>query len=256
MNSATLPRTSTGSLLIPLGGLGAPIASISLASAGDMGFGEDANRSRRELWLLDNGFDPHGSAYADLVHSRRVVDAPSPRHSLGVQADGIIAPSPVPCEMRPDMTTCLVITVADCMPIFLYDSGTGAFGLLHSGWRGTGILSESIDAMKRLYGTHPKDVHASFGPRIGPCCYLVDEDRAASYSNEFGSECVSWVDGRPHIDLVAANLGIANRLRLGSVYVEQACTACDKRFGSFRRQGPERFTRMAVALGYKTGLNE
>lgn len=250
MNSGNYSTTTQDSLLIPLGGYQAPVAMISLAAAGDMGFGDDHNRDRREHWLHAKGFDPMGSASADLIHSRLVFEASSPRLSDGVQADGLLAPA-IGNVSSYDKTTCLVITVADCMPIFLYDAGTAAFGLLHSGWRGTGILAEAVNTMRRLYGSNPADVHAAFGPRIGACCYAVDEERAQAFADEFGADCVTRVAGRPHIDLVAANLGIADKLNLGSVHVEPGCTSCDKRFGSYRRQGPGCFTRMAVVLGYK-----
>jgi hypothetical protein len=44
--------------------------------------------------------------------------------------------------------------VADCLPIFVYDRRGGAFALLHSGWKGTGI---------------------------GACCYAVDAARAEGF---------------------------------------------------------------------------
>lgn len=257
MNSGNVSASLQDSLLIPLGGAGAPVAMMSLVAAGDMGFGDDHNRDRRELWLQAQGFDPQGSASVDLVHSRIVIEAPSPSHSRGVQADGLLAPAlgetqATSGEAGLEKTSCLVITVADCMPIFLYDAGSGAFGLLHSGWRGTGILAEAVVAMKRLYGTRASQLRVAFGPRIGACCYAVDEDRAIAFAHEFGSGCVKRLEGRPHIDLLAANLEMAQRLGLGAVSVASGCTSCDKRFGSFRRQGAGHFTRMAAVLGYRT----
>jgi copper oxidase (laccase) domain-containing protein len=163
------------------------------------------------------------------------------------EADGLVSPGRVAGGAP---VGCLVITVADCMPIFLFDSGTGAFGLLHSGWKGTGILAEAVRVMGRLYGTKPADVSAVLGPRIGACCYVVDEARAAEFSGEFGAAAVVRADGRPRLDLVAANLAIADALGLGAVDVMDGCTSCDARFGSFRRQGAGRFTRMAAAIGY------
>jgi len=237
-------------LRIPLPGAGAPAAVMSLACAGDMGFGDDGNRSRRSAWLRDSGFDAERAASVDLVHSRVVAEAATPAAARGREADGMVAPRFN--AAAEDSTACLVITVADCMPIFLFDAGTGAFGLLHSGWKGTGILAEAVSAMGRLYGTAPRDVSAAFGPRIGACCYVVDEARARAYADEFGSGAVVRDGGSPRLDLVAANLGIADRLGLGSVSVVEGCTCCDGRFGSYRRQGAARFTRMAAAIGYGT----
>lgn len=255
----TVNIDTPATLLVPLPGAGAPKAAMSLAAAGDMGFGDDGNRSRRDGWLRTQGFDPRRSAAVDLVHSRIVMEANTLRDVYGPdgirrEADGLVtagrpgaAPSAFSDEARVDS---LVITVADCMPIFLYDQGTGAYGLLHSGWKGTGILAEAVSLMRRRYGTRPADLAVAFGPRIGACCYVVDEARAALFSAEFGAAAVVRTDGKPRLDLVAANTALAEDLGLGSVRLVEGCTSCDHGFGSFRRQGAGRFTRMAAAIGY------
>lgn len=247
------------SMTVSLPGADAPKAVMSLAAAGDMGFGDDGNRSRRNGWLCTEGFDPDHSAAIDLVHSRIVIEANRTRDvftpgGIRREADGMVTagrmcavPGPTPEEARVDS---LVITVADCMPIFMYDQGSGAYGLLHSGWKGTGILSEAVSMMQRLYGTRPADLAVAFGPRIGACCYVVDESRAAIFSGEFGTAAVVRAEGKPRLDLVAANMALADSLGIGSVQLLDGCTSCDPSFGSFRRQGAGRFTRMAAAIGY------
>ncbi|MBN2875937.1 MAG: polyphenol oxidase family protein, partial [Spirochaetales bacterium] len=224
---------------------------LSLAAAGDMGFGDDDNRPRRSAWLESLGFNPGRAASVNLVHSRSVVIVNDPADSRGVEADGLVTRGLA--EAEPSGPSCLVITVADCMPIYLYDEGSGAYGLLHSGWQGTGILTEAMRLMKSSFGTRAADVSAVFGPRIGSCCYLVDEARADAFSRKFGANAVLRSDehqGKPRLDLVAANMTLAERAGIGRVDVMDDCTACDVRFGSFRRQGPTAFTRMAAVIGY------
>ena len=242
---ATHPAATDTSLIIPLAGNGAPQAFLSLLAAGDMGFGDDENAGRRGAWLASLGFDPRLSMSTDLVHSRTVVVATSPSGMRGMEADGMIAPP----TLLPGAS--LVITVADCMPIYMYDSGSGAFGLLHSGWKGTGILANALRLMSERYGTQARDVSVSFGPHIGACCYRVDTERASVFASEFGSAAVRWDDGSPSLDLVVANMDLAEALGIGSVHVVDACTFCDDNFGSFRRQGAGHFTRMAAVLGYQ-----
>jgi copper oxidase (laccase) domain-containing protein len=136
------------------------------------------------------------------------------------------------------------------MPIFVYDPDSGAYGLLHSGWKGTGILAEAIGLMGRLYGSRPGNLSVTFGPCIGSCCYVVDEERARAFESEFGSAAVDRPDGRPRLNLVEANRALADALGVVDPAIAGSCTCCDGRFGSFRRQGPSSFTRMAVAIGY------
>jgi len=243
VNALDTTGARSEALRLPLRGSGAPTAVISLAAAGDMGFGDDGNRSRRRAWLAARGFDPDAAASADLIHSRTVLEATEPSSRGGREGDGLVTGGAGPVRS-------IVMTVADCMPIFVFDRGSGAFGLLHSGWKGTGILAEAVRLMRRLYGSRPESLSVTFGPCIGPCCYVVDEDRARAFEAEFGAAAVDRPDGRPRLNLVAANRALADSLGIVEPTVAGGCTCCDGRYGSFRRQGPAAFTRMAVAIGY------
>lgn len=211
-----------------------------------MGFGDDGNRPRRCAWVRSLGFDPDRVAHPDLVHSRLVVRVDPDAGFKPVEADGLVTR-----RSADGASVALVVTVADCMPIFIWDRVTGAYGMLHSGWKGTGILGNSLRLMTLSYGTRARDLVVVLGPSIGSCCYTVDDDRAATFSREFGDESVvRGDDGRPRLDLVAANRRIASDAGIETVLSLHSCTACDDRFGSFRRQGPARFTRMAAVIGY------
>ena len=143
----------------------------------------------------------------------------------------------------------LGITVADCLPIFLWDPVTGARGVLHSGWKGTGIVSEALALLKKAYGVSLETLLVTLGPSIGGCCYDVPEERAAAFIRDFGAEAAKRREGRWYIDLKAANLGILKREGVLSVLAMPDCTRCDDRFGSFRRQGKPGFTRMLAIIG-------
>ncbi|TXT43965.1 MAG: hypothetical protein FD137_1690 [Spirochaetes bacterium] len=140
----------------------------------------------------------------------------------------------------------LAVTVADCMPIWLFDRRFSAYGILHSGWKGTGILSLAVDRMRKEFGCSKDDILAILGPSIGSCCYMVDAERAAVFSAEFGESSIAERpgEGEVYLDLRKANLGIAERIGLGAVLDIDLCTACASSLGSFRRQGSQAFTRM------------
>ncbi len=222
-----------------------PKALLSFASAGDMKFGEPGSASNRERFLRGSGMDParvHGMA---LAHSRRVLfpsrgEAASELARESGGADGIVLH---------DEDSAASITVADCMPIWILDRGSGAFGLVHSGWRGTGILAAAVRAMTARLGSDPSSIALILGPAIGPCCYAVPEERAARFSAEFGFACVRRSEGAFYLDLRAANLSMAENLGVGRVLSFSACTSCDDRLGSYRRQGGASFTRMLAVCG-------
>lgn len=236
-------------ILLPEPWRGAPAAMISLRVAGDMGLRDPSNEARRSAWLYARGFDPERAAYPDMSHSRDVVEVHDAKAARGVAADGMVCAG---LESR----ACLLITVADCVPIFVYDRGSGAFGLLHSGWKGTGILAEGLRAIASRFGSRPSDIAITLGPSIGVCCYRVDEKRAAAFEAEFGSGAVRRDDNGARLDLVEANKAIAAKAGIGSVLALGICTACDERFGSYRREGPGGFTRMAAVLGFPASARE
>jgi hypothetical protein len=155
------------------------------------------------------------------------------------EADGLVTDAP-------GLT--LTVTVADCMPIVLADSHRRGYGLLHSGWRGTGILEVAVDRLATEFGVNPADLTALFGPCICSDCYPVPRERAAYFRRTFGPNAAKERSGRWFLDLRQANLAIARQIGIGTVVVYDDCTACTDAFGSYRRQGPDRFTRMLVAL--------
>jgi len=173
------------------------------------------------------------------IHSRRtrVVSVPG---EVGNPADGLLSNHP---------DAFLAVSVADCLPIFLRDSVTGSFGVVHSGWRGTGIVTEAVILMSERFGTDPADLHVCIGPGIGSCCYAVPEERARYFEETFGAESVRRDGGEWFLDLRSANLVLLRRAGVASVTVVDTCTRCTTFLCSYRRQGPDAFTCMAAFIG-------
>jgi len=78
----------------------------------------------------------------------------------------------------------VAVRAADCVPLLMADSVTGAVAAVHAGWRGTAARAAvaALNAMKREYGTHPTNVVAAIGPSIGPCCYTVGSDLVDAFA--------------------------------------------------------------------------
>ncbi len=219
---------------------------VSLSPAGDMGLNGVGSGPRRASFLESQGIDASRLATVSMAHTRDVVLAKSAGAVSGA-ADGLAT------RVR-DLG--LSITVGDCLPICLFDTEHEALALLHSGWRGTGIVVSALDLMSREWGTRPSAVAASLGPCIGSCCYSVDAERARAFDAEFGApaqavgeRAVRFIGTQPFLDLQGANIGLLAGQGVRSVAVCEACTYDDKRLGSFRREGAGTFTRMmAVAV--------
>lgn len=70
----------------------------------------------------------------------------------------------------------LGIYVADCCAVFLVDPVTGAFGVVHSGRKGTEgrIIVRAIDLMEERYGASPEHIVVQLSPCIRPPAYEID----------------------------------------------------------------------------------
>ncbi|MDR1059326.1 MAG: polyphenol oxidase family protein [Treponema sp.] len=225
---------------------------ISSRSAGSMGAPGTGNAP--EGFYRSLGLDPERVAALRQVHSRTVFEARRGRLLRGARGDGLVAAGG---------GIALQVTAADCLPVFLWDTEQGCCGLVHSGWRGTGIVLNALALMKERWGTRPEKVGAVLGPCIRSCCYRVDRERAGAFEAEFGPPGeggeyplgpVAGTATDPaaggeasYLDLQAANARLLARAGVRHAAVCGDCTFTDERLGSYRREGPA-YTRMAALL--------
>jgi polyphenol oxidase len=121
----------------------------------------------------------------------------------------------------------MMVLTADCLPVAL--GSAGAVAMLHAGWRGlaAGVLEEGVRAMEEVGGA--REIVAVIGPGAGACCYEVGPEVHARFGSA-GSP-------RGRIDLRA--IATERLLAAGVADVRElpACTICDERFFSHRREG-------------------
>ena len=217
-------------------------AGITLLPAGDMRRSRETTTAARPRFLARRGISRDCLYSVRQVHSQgvQVIDGQAAAEMAGIEADGLLTD-------RTDAV--LSVTVADCLPIFLVDRDSRAFGIVHSGWRGTGIVREAVSLMGLRFGTLPRNVHALIGPGIGPCCYTVPRERADLFAARYGTAAVVEEAGRPRLDLRAANIVLLQEAGVVHVTVVTDCTSCTPRLGSFRRQGPGDYTLMLAWIG-------
>lgn len=227
---------------------------MSLGRAGTMGASYETGHPNRLRFLKSRGIPEERVAGLKQIHSQLVHAASfRPEESAGrvvPAGDGLVTD-------RPEHI--LAVTVADCLPIFLYHSSGTPFGVVHSGWKGTGIAAEAVRRMGTLYDTPPAKLRAVIGPGIGPCCYGVDEERAGYFMQNWGKETAEKRD-RWYLDLKKANCILLEECGVTDITVYDACTCCNTAFGSYRRErtgvndgvgkGAADFTRMIALIGH------
>ena len=233
-----------------------PQCVVSRASAGKMHPIRD--REHRATFFYSLGIDPESVVSVAQTHSRIVYSAHSSEEfSSFPKGDGILTRNRhlIPC-----------VTVADCMPIFLYDPVSGCFGVLHSGWKGTGIIQDALELAGREWSALPANFRVIFGPHIHSCCYTVDSERADYFRTNFGESCIQVDPERMQngnrwayrLSLAEANRNLCISLGISPGYIIDTgeCTACNSIFGSNRREGVDSFTHMAALIMFPYAENE
>ncbi len=227
-----------------------PTALLSLRSAGDMRHMYGGVNPNRNAFFRRSGVEAARVLGVKLAHSRAFLFPGDPREHAALVEEAMRLRGGADGVLTRNRDLVPTITEADCMPIWLLDRSSGVFGVLHSGWKGTGILRLAVLELGRRFGSPPSAVSAILGPAIGSCCYDVPEERARLFLDLYGPRAAFDDGHRWRIDLRAANIVLAERSGLGSLLSIEACTSCDPRLGSYRRQGQASFTCMAAACGH------
>lgn len=171
----------------------------------------------------------------ELIHSKDVMAVSKASDTLNQKADGIITANNL---LVP------VVTVSDCVPVYFYDNNKSVFGVVHSGWKGTGIIGRAIELAVTKYNCSLENICVAIGPHIGQKCYFVDDERAEYFITNFGSKTIKKENSKNLLSLTEANLFVLKNagIKEENIVVAEDCTCCttfdngNNVFGSFRRQ--------------------
>ncbi|MBA4313375.1 MAG: peptidoglycan editing factor PgeF [Chlorobiaceae bacterium] len=147
----------------------------------------------------------------------------------------------------------LIVTVADCIPIFLYDSKTQAYAAIHAGWRGTEkrILKKGIEMMRSTFSTEINDLFAYLGPSARKCCYQVGEEVADKFNKKY---LIHSEGMNPKLDLITMNYDmlIDSGIDKNKIEISEQCTICNPSlFHSYRRD-KDLSGRMMAVIGIRS----
>lgn len=148
--------------------------------------------------------------------------------------------------------TTLMILVADCVPILLYDPAKKVIGAVHAGWRGTmkHILEKAVQKMSAQYGSNPKDIVAEIGPSIGPDCFEVGEEVVNSANEANLADFILHKNGKIYFDLWESNKAqlVATGVTKENIKISAVCNHCSPDYFSFRRDKDTRRFGAGIVL--------
>ncbi|HMF55942.1 MAG TPA: peptidoglycan editing factor PgeF [Pyrinomonadaceae bacterium] len=207
-------------------------------------------------WALAACWQVHGTQ-TRVVKSREDAD-----RSPGATGE------PVHCDALVTNASSILLGVktADCVPVILADSRTGAIAAIHAGWRGTlqSIVRNTLARMSEAYSTCARDVSAAIGPAANACCYEVGSDVIEAFKQKFpNSEHLfkSTREGHALVDLQRANREqlIGSGVEHARIHTAPLCTMCrNDLFFSYRKEKRlhGRVGRLMTTIGREDGRDE
>jgi len=152
-------------------------------------------------------------------------------------ADGIITQIP---------GIALCISVADCVPIFLFDPNKTTLGIIHAGREGTRkhIIVKAVNIFINKFNSNLDDIISIIGPSIGPCCYHLPDELLYLCSR----------DGLVITDKNTVDLWQSNKKQLldsgvkeSKIFISEECTHCSNHYYSYRK-GDKQLRNYAVGI--------
>ncbi len=131
----------------------------------------------------------------------------------------------------------LRVSVADCIPLALFDPFTNSIGLVHAGWRGLDnkIIENTIKIMNKSFDVNPKNLIVEIGPHICPKHYEINTDVSSKFSS-INNAVLKW-RGKTCLDLsmIAKSqlekCGVVKK----NIAISKICTYENRSLASYRR---------------------
>ncbi|MCL5407084.1 MAG: peptidoglycan editing factor PgeF [Patescibacteria group bacterium] len=228
---------------------------ISNRHFGDMRFGhqkEEITVKNREQFLHQLNINisdlvvpalAHGAQIAVVDQNDRGKGATNLKTAI-MATDGLITK---------DSNVYLMVTIADCLPVLIYDPTLKIAGVLHAGWRGiiAQIVPKAIEKFKSL-GSEPRNLVVGVGPGICQKHFVVKKDVLSFFLDYYPSAAFvrnndGYVDLKKAVFVDLKNTGVAST----NIEISNVCTACENGiYGSYRKE-KEGVPAAAAVIGIK-----
>jgi YfiH family protein len=220
-----------------------PYCSLNIGQ----GVGDDTGSVQKNREMISRCFNAKQLVFARQRHSAQVFVFD--RHHGNVNSKNANSVWPCDALITPLEQTLLVIQVADCQAVLMYEPACGVVANVHAGWRGSikNIIGRTIEIMKSQLGCSPDRIIAGIGPSLGPCCAEF-----INYREEIPEKFWKFKNADHHFDFWAIsrqqliNAGVADK----NISLSHLCTKCrPDLFFSYRGEGVT--GRFAAVIGIR-----
>jgi len=141
----------------------------------------------------------------------------------------------------------IVIQVADCQAVMLYDPEKKVIANIHSGWKGSvlNIIGKCVDKMILNFGCQPENILAGISASLGPCC-----SEFINYKDEIPENLWKYkITGKDYFDFweISCDQLMEKGVKKERIENMGICTKCNTdTFYSFR--GEKTFKRIACVI--------
>ncbi len=204
------------------------------------------NLGNRKRFLEKKDINPDFLISAEIVHGNSI-EIVSVKDSNKVIAgvDGLLTN---------EKNIFLSVTVADCLPIFLYEPVKSVIGIIHAGWRGLekDIAGVTVNKMKRVFGCEPENILIGIGPGICQKHFEVGEDVAEKFKEY--SEAILREDKKIFLDLrkIAAQQFLRQGVAKNNIEISPECVfELSDKYYSYRRDKSGEIEAMMAVVGMR-----
>lgn len=228
---------------------------MSLRSYGDMKFGNLKDQeviSNRRAFFQDLGVEEAEIVVANQIHGSRIAIVGKNERGRGVleERTAIVGTDAL---ITLEKSVFLMVEVADCLPVSIYDPVLRIAGVVHAGWRG--IIDQIIPKVIQKFrdcGSEPENLIAGIGPGICQRHFIVKSEVLGKFKDLYPKE-ILFINKDGYVDLKKiATKELENQgVPKSNIEVSKYCTACDNGiYSSFRREG-EGVSEMVAIIGMR-----
>jgi len=198
----------------------------------------------RHLLAREIGIDCQNLIFTHQTHSDKIAIVDN-NEKNDIEADGMIT----------NQTGLgIVLSLADCCGVVMYDKNHQVISAVHVGWRGARlkIVSKAIAIMIEKFNSDPNGTLVYISPCAGRSDYEVREDVAQYFPNHITkiSEDKYLLDlGKAILDEI-----ISNRIPIENIEYANKSTISNTMYHSFRRD-KEKSGRMGLFIAMKIALS-